>query len=90
MAKKIKDACVKTSEYTGGDGKKKGRYMNVGALMQADDGNMFLMINRAVNFAGFPHKEGSESVLVSLYDPKGHDSQQQPSSPAQTEENIPF
>lgn len=73
MAKRIKDLAVVTGSYFK-DGLEKRRYENIGVLMQADDGNQFIMIKRFINLAGLPFKDGSESVLVSMFDPRDNNS----------------
>lgn len=65
---KLYDLVATIGEYQSG-GQKKKRYKNVGAVFEKD-GNMFQMIDAFVNFAAFPRKEGSESVLISMYAPK--------------------
>ena len=72
--KKLYDLAVKSGSYEK-NGETKGRYVNVGALMESDNGP-FLFINAHVNFAAFPRRDGSESVIVSCFEPKpkdGHD-----------------
>lgn len=69
MAKKIKDLAVKTGTYTNNYGEEKGRYMNVGAVMEGDDGGMFIMLNRYIDYGMLPTKNG-ESLLISAFDPK--------------------
>ena len=39
--KKVKDLAVKTGSYTK-DGQEKGRWRNIGALMQDDKGGQFI------------------------------------------------
>lgn len=68
MTKRVKDLAVVTGSYFK-DGLEKRRYQRCGALMEGDDGGQFIMLNRHINFAGLPFREGSESVLVSLFDP---------------------
>lgn len=70
MAKKIKDLAVKVGSYTNGNGEEKGRYMGCGSLMESDDGSMFIMLNRFINYASLPRKQGSDSVLISAFDPR--------------------
>ena len=83
MAKKLYDLAVKTGEYTV-QGQTKGRYENVGAVMQSDDGNKFIMLKRVFNPAGVPDLSGrnSDSVLLSMFPPKDSDSQQSAQVPA--------
>lgn len=73
--RRIKDLTAVSGGYTNAQGDTKKRYVNVGTLMETDDGNQFIMLNRHINFAAFPHKEGSESVLISMFDIKERDGQ---------------
>lgn len=83
MAKKLYDLAVKTGSYTDREGAEKGRWQNIGAVMQGDDGNAFLMLAAWFNPAGVPRKDGSESILVSCFKPEPKDGQQtQSRSPA--------
>jgi hypothetical protein len=76
--RKIKDLAVVTGTYQS-NGETKKRYANIGALMEGDNGQ-FLMLNAHFNPAGVPRKDGSESILVSMFDPKDRDTSQQPQS----------
>jgi len=89
--KKVKDLAVKTGSYTK-DGQEKGKWRNIGALMQDDKGGQFIFIDRAFNPAGIPFKEGSESIMVSMFDPKSGGQQQEPAPVARVEDtsDIPF
>ena len=85
---KIYDLAVKTGEYTNGQGETKGRYQNVGAIMQKDDGGKFIMLERWFSPAGVPNPENRSNVLLSMFPPKdasgvGQAQQQQraPASP---------
>lgn len=71
-SKKLYDLAVVTGSYTS-QGETKNRYANVGAVMQSDDGNKFIMLNRHFNPAGVPFREGAESILVSMFKPKDAD-----------------
>lgn len=96
MAKKIYDLAVKTGSYTDKTGQQKGRYQNIGAMMESDDGSCFIMLNAWFNPAGVARKEGAESVLVSCFVPRQTDGQeQQRTAPTRAktdnfEEDIPF
>lgn len=84
MAKKIYDLAVKTGSYTDSSGNEKGRYLNIGSVLQKDDGGKFLLLNRTVNLAGIPNPENRDTVIVSMFEPKnnnggqGSDSNQAP------------
>lgn len=73
MAKKVKDLAVKVGIYTDGSGNEKGRYMGCGALMEGEDGNQFIMLNRFINYAALPRKQGSDSILISAFDLRERD-----------------
>lgn len=71
-SRKIRDVVVKVGEYTDRNtGETKGRFENVGALMQNDDdsGSLFIMLKRTFNPAGVPNQDGRESILLSCYVP---------------------
>ena len=74
MPTKIKDAAVVTSKFNS-NGQEKSRWTNVGALFQNDDGSMFLSLNAFFNFSALPRKEGSDRVIIGLFDPKPRDNQ---------------
>ena len=73
VSRKIRDVVVKVGEYTDRNtGETKGRFENVGALMQNDDeaGSFFIMLKRTFNPAGVPKQDDRESILLSCYVPK--------------------
>lgn len=72
MAIKKFDVAVKTGEYTGKDGTTKGRWQNVGAMMEGDNG-LFLMLAKWFNPAGVLDSRGGESILLSLFEPKQYE-----------------
>jgi hypothetical protein len=50
MPQKIKDLAVKTGSYvTTRDGDTKGRYENVGSILQMDDGSKIILLKRCFN-----------------------------------------
>ena len=49
------------------DGQEKGKYVDVGALMQGQDGGMFVLMSTTFNPAGDPNPENKESILVSVF-----------------------
>ena len=78
MAKKLYDLAVVVSTYQDRQtGENKNRYQNVGAVMQSEDGGKFLMLEAWFNPAGVPRREGSSSVLVSMFAPKDANGQPQ-------------
>ena len=82
MAKKLFDLTAKTGEYQDrNSGETKARWQNVGAVMESNDGCMFIMMAAWFNPAGVPRKEGSESILLSCFEPREQGSQQQAPAP---------
>lgn len=81
MAKRVKDLAVVVGTYES-NGEEKRRYMNCGVVMENDDGGQFLMLNRFVNYSALPRKQGSDAILVSMFDLKEREasaSEQKPS-----------
>jgi len=77
MPTKIRDIAVKTGEYTDQNGQTKGRYQNVGSLMKSDDGGEFIILNRWFNPAGIPNPDNRDSVILSCFQIKDRNQQQQ-------------
>ena len=95
MAKKLYDLAVKTGSYTDREGNEKGRWQNIGSVLQMDDGGKVILLSRTFNPAGVPFKEGSDQIMVSMFPPKDKDGQTSAprSAPAQTQagdDDIPF
>ena len=67
--RKIKELKVKTGEYKNAAGETKGRWEDVGAIMEGDNGK-FIMLKRTFNPAGVPNPDNRDSVLISAFDPK--------------------
>jgi hypothetical protein len=78
MAKKLYDLSVKTGEYKNQSGEMKGRWQNVGAVMQSDDGSKFIMMAKWFNPAGVQDLsgKGGESILLSMFPPRDPNQQQ--------------
>jgi hypothetical protein len=74
-ARKVYDLMVKTSEYQNSVGERKGRYIQVGRVMQSDDGSEYILINRTFNPAGVPDLtgKGGDAVLLSKFEPRNND-----------------
>lgn len=85
-AKKIRDLAVKTGSYTV-NGETKGRYKNVGSLMQSEDGSRFILLDTTFNPAGVPNPDNRDNVLISIFDLK--DDQQSRPAPAQRQAPQP-
>lgn len=78
MAKKLYDLAVKTGEYQNNQGETKGRWQNVGAIMENDEGGKFIMLAKWFSPAGVPdlNGKGSESLLISMFPPRDPNQQQ--------------
>ena len=66
MSHKLYDLVVKTGSYTDAQGQEKGRYENVGTMMESDKGP-FLILKRTFNPAGVPNPDCKDSVIVSCF-----------------------
>ena len=82
---------VKSGEYVSG-GQTKTRWKTIGAVMDDGKGGMYAFLDASFNPAGISRKEGSESIMVSFFEPKSRtDSQpQQEQKPPEPSEEIPF
>lgn len=67
--KKIYDLSVKTGSYQK-NGETKGKYSNVGVVIEKEDGGKFMMIDPHFNFAAIRREEGKNMVIVSMFPPK--------------------
>ena len=82
------DIVAKVGEYQK-NGETKGRYLNVGALMEKD-GKPFLLLNRTFNPAGVPNQDNRDTVLLSLYEPKNSSNDyNQDKQPQELDDSIP-
>jgi len=72
-ATKTYDLAVKIGTYTDRQGNEKGRWKNIGSVLQMDDGGKVLLIDRTFNPAGVPNPDNRDSVMVSLFPPKERD-----------------
>ncbi len=95
MTKKY-DVVAVTGTYTNNAGEEKKRYLNVGSIHDSGNGP-YMFLNASFNPAGIQRKEGSDSIILSLFTPKPRDGQaQQQSRPAPTgtpgfdDTDIPF
>lgn len=96
-AKKLYDLAVKTGSYTDRNGEEKGRWKNIGSVLQMDDGGKVILIDRSFNPAGVPFREGSDQIMVSMFPPKDKDEQgaapaarRPAAAPQGADDDIPF
>ncbi len=71
---KIYDIVAKVGTYEK-NRETKGRYENVGVVMDGDNGK-FIIMKRTFNPAGVPNEQNRDTVILSLFKPK--EQQQQP------------
>lgn len=78
MATKLYDLAVKTGSYIK-DGEEKGRYENIGTVWEGDNGQ-YMVLKRSFNPAGVPFKDGSDSIFISMFEPRQEEQPKQQSS----------
>jgi hypothetical protein len=82
MSKKIKDLAVKVGEKN---------WVNIGCIIEKDDGGKFMLMNRTFNPAGVPNPENRDTLIVSMFDVKPKDeSAADKVSDAFNGEEVPF
>ena len=67
---KLFDLCVATRRFTDNNGNEKTAWENIGAIMEKEPGKPYMMLKAHFNPAAIQRKEGSESILVSMFKPK--------------------
>lgn len=87
-AQKLYDLAVKVGEYTDQQGQAKGRYENIGSVMQGDNG-MFLILKRTFNPAGVPNPDSKDSIIVSCFEQQAQGQQQAPQQSQQQNQYAP-
>lgn len=86
----LKELAVAVSTYEDrNSGQTKNRYENIGVLMESESNgevNRYIMLKRSFNPAGVPFKQGSDKILISMFDPRPRDGQSGNSGP---QDNAP-
>lgn len=81
----LKELAVAVSTYEDrNSGQTKNRYENIGVLMESESNgevNRYIMLKRSFNPAGVPFKQGSDKILISMFDPRPRDGQGGSSGP---------
>ena len=77
MSKKVYDLAVKLGEKN---------WLNVGAVLEKDDGGRFIILERSFNPAGVPNPDNKSSLIISMFEPKQKDGDKS----APTDDDIPF
>jgi hypothetical protein len=87
MTHKTHDLAVKTGTYTDRQGNEKGRWMNVGSVLETNDGGRVILLNRTFNPAGVPNPDGRDTVMLSMFEPR--DDKQSAPAPAPQRQSPP-
>lgn len=69
MAKHMYDIVATTGSYVNRDGEEKRNYQKVGAVFKGDKGP-FIVFKAWFNPAAVQREEGSDSIFLSLFEPK--------------------
>ena len=69
MTRKLYNICASTGKFSDSNGNSKNRYINVGAVFNGQYGP-YIVLNAHFNPAGIQRKEGSSSIILSLFKPK--------------------
>ena len=88
MTHKTHDLAVKTGTYTDRNGNEKGRWQNVGSVLETNDGGRVILLNRTFNPAGVPNPEGRDTVMLSMFEPRD-DNKAQPAPQRQAPAPAP-
>ena len=63
------DLAAKVGTYEK-NGETKGRYKNVGLILENEEGKKMVMIDPTFNFAAVRREDGKDMVMVSMFEPK--------------------
>ena len=72
---RLYDLAVATRRWQTQTGEQKTSWLNVGAVIQGKDSRPYMMLKAHFNPAGIQRKEGSESIVISMFKPKAKDAQ---------------
>ncbi len=93
MTKKVADIKAKVGEYQKG-GETKGRWIDVGYVLETDKGGKMRCYYPWINLAGIPKKDGYDTVTLSEFDVKDdkkpQQSIQQQSQNSEMSDECPF
>lgn len=70
MTKKIADIKAKVGEYTNREGATKGRWIDVGYVLETGNNGKMRCYYPWINLAGIPKKEGYDTVTLSEFEVK--------------------
>lgn len=75
-SKKVYDLAVVTRVYVDAQGVERKTWAQIGSMMESSDGKPFLLLDRHINLAGIPTKDGASAVLVSCFVPGDREERQ--------------
>ncbi len=93
MATKLYDLAVSTGSYTDRNGNEKKEWKNIGAIWESDKNgqkSVFMMLDATFNPAAIERRQGSSSILVSMFKPKDKQQSNQQSQQTQDYSEINF
>lgn len=94
MARKLYDLTVAVGRYVNRLGEEKKKYKTIGVMMQGDDGNSFIILDKTFNLAAVPSDTDKDGILVNLFEPRQHEPRSQRTSAhlhdAPTDRDPPF
>lgn len=70
----MKKLLIKTGEYTNANGEIKGRYLNLGVIMQGKNGGEYALLDPSIDLAGallkqnIAREENRDSLMVSIFE----------------------
>jgi hypothetical protein len=69
--------------------KRKNKYLNIGCVMERDDGGEFILLDRTFNPAGVPNPDNRSTIIVSKFEIKDRNQQQSGSASNPVRHNNP-
>lgn len=88
--KKLYDLAVKTGTFTDKNGEEKGRWENVGSVLEMEEGAKMILLKRSFNPAGVPFKAGSDQIALSMFSPDKDKVKEQKSRQIDREDESAF
>ena len=83
--RKTHDLAVKVGSYTDREGREKGRYENVGHILQGDQGAKLMLLKRTFSPAGVPNPDGRDTVILSVFEVRDERGSQAPTQQQRAE-----
>jgi len=89
MLKKLYDLCAVNGTYEK-NGETKNRYVNVGAIMEKEDGGRFIFLERSFNPAGIPNPDNRTNIILSMFKKENGNQGQENNNNFNSDDDIPF